>query len=60
MLFDSHVHFESVAGSNGLETLVKRAREAGVDRMVAVGGNREMNQLAIEGASFTRVRFMRP
>lgn len=51
MLFDSHVHFETDEGVNGLSMLVKRAREAGVERMIAVGGNHELNLMAVEGAS---------
>lgn len=50
MFFDSHVHFESLDGNMGLAALVKRAREAGVDRMVAVGGGPEMNMSAVEAA----------
>ena len=50
MYFDSHVHFETVDGADGMSAVVQRAREAGVDRLVAVGGNFEMNKLALEAA----------
>ncbi len=50
MYFDSHVHYECIDGVDGLVAQVKRARDAGVDRMVVVGGNHDMNKIAVEGA----------
>ncbi len=50
MFFDSHAHFESLDGNMGLAALVKRAKEAGVDRIVAIGGSPEMNISAVEAA----------
>lgn len=50
MYFDSHVHFEAVDGVDGMLAVVQRAREAGVNRLIAVGGNYEMNKLALEAA----------
>lgn len=47
-MFDSHVHFESLDGADGMVALVKRAWDAGVNRMIAVGGSPDMNDLVIE------------
>ena len=48
--FDTHVHFGSDDGSDGIDALVGRALAAGVESLVAVGGNAEMNELALEAA----------
>ena len=50
MFFDTHVHFDKADGEDGLVSIVNRAIRAGVDRIIAVGGSREMNDLAVEGS----------
>ena len=51
MLFDSHVHFESLNGDDGLLSVIQRAELAGVTRMIAVGGSSELNHFALEAAT---------
>jgi TatD DNase family protein len=50
MFFDTHVHFHETDGERGIDDLVSRAAAAGVDRLVAVGGDCPMNRLAVEAA----------
>ena len=45
-LFDSHVHFERMEALGGVGAVMARAREAGVRRMVAVGGSPELDRSA--------------
>lgn len=47
MLIDTHVHFDAFLAGDGAEAVLERARLANVWRMVAVGGSRESNRLAI-------------
>ncbi len=37
--FDTHVHFDRMEAVGGVEAVVARARAAGVERMIAVGGS---------------------
>jgi TatD DNase family protein len=46
-LYDTHVHLEKALASGGLGALVKRACDAGVCRMLAVGGSVSMNAAAL-------------
>lgn len=41
-LFDTHAHF--TGGENGISSLLRRAHEAGVTRILAVGGSDELNK----------------
>ena len=50
MFFDTHVHFDGLDVAGGLEGVVSRAREAGVERMIAVGGSPDANAFAVETA----------
>ena len=47
-LFDTHVHFCRLDGDYTQEKQVERAREAGLTRMVAVGGSCELNKGAVD------------
>lgn len=51
MFFDTHVHFEQETGERGYPVLVQRALDAGVDRMLAVGGNPAMNACAMAASA---------
>lgn len=51
MFFDSHVHFDGLESSGGLDAVVARAEEVGVKRMIAVGGSLEANKFAITAAA---------
>jgi len=50
MFFDSHAHFEAKEGKNGFVAPIERARKAGVERILAVGGSRDTNELALKAA----------
>jgi TatD DNase family protein len=50
MFYDSHVHFKGLEGIGGAESLVARARQAGVGKMLAVGSCASMNALALAAA----------
>lgn len=49
-MFDSHAHFARLDGPDGAAALLKRAAAAGVDRVLAIGGEPSANALAIEAA----------
>ena len=46
-LTDSHLHFDSFAEKGEVDDILRRAAEAGVRRMVAIGGSVDANQLAV-------------
>ena len=46
-LIDSHVHFDSFEEQGTTDAMLARAAEAGVYRMVAIGGRAAANELAI-------------
>lgn len=48
MFADTHVHFDVFEESGGIEDVIARAREAGVSRMVAMGGSAQGNRLAVQ------------
>lgn len=48
MLIDTHVHFDSFIAAGEQNAVLERARIANVGRMVAVGGSRESNQMAVD------------
>lgn len=43
---DSHAHFDTFEEKGELEALLARAREAGVERMIAIGGSPDANRRA--------------
>ena len=47
--YDTHCHFES-ADETTIAATVRRAREAGVEKMLAVGGSESLNKTAIAAA----------
>lgn len=47
MFTDSHLHFDAFEQSGVLDAVIHRAYEAGVRRMIAVGGSAEANARAI-------------
>ncbi len=49
MFFDAHMHIEP-QGTLSPREVIERAQEAGVTRMLAVGGSEEANRLVIEWA----------
>ena len=49
-LFDTHAHFCRADGDYKIERQIERAREAGVDRIIAVGGSDELNESALVAA----------
>jgi len=49
-LFDTHAHFSRAGGEYTIEAQISRAIEAGVSRIIAVGGSEELNNAAIEAA----------
>ncbi len=49
-LYDTHVHFQSGQPEGDIQELVKRAADAGVARIVAVGGSPSLNAGAIAAA----------
>jgi len=46
MYFDTHVHFDDFVKDGTLEGVLERAETSGVDKMIAVGGSPEANELA--------------
>jgi len=50
MFFDTHAHFEQRDGEHGYAAAVRRAGEAGVDRILAVGSSQTMNEVALAAA----------
>ena len=51
-LFDTHAHFSRLGGEYSLENQFNRAREAGITRIVAVGGDCDLNKAAVDAAKF--------
>ena len=51
-LFDSHCHFEC-ADADAIRARLERARAAGVERVLAVGGSESLNAAAIVAATLT-------
>jgi len=51
MFFDTHVHLDGFEDGQGVEDVLGRARQAGVDRMVAVGGSPRHNSFAVDCAA---------
>lgn len=49
-MFDTHVHFDSLATDTDLRPIVERARAAGVAHMIAVGGSPAANTFALSAA----------
>ena len=49
--FDTQVHFCRREGNYSQEAQISRAQEAGVTRMIAVGGSCELNKGAVDAAS---------
>ncbi|AKJ63865.1 TatD family hydrolase [Kiritimatiella glycovorans] len=49
-LFDTHVHLDGLGGAQEIEAGLARARDAGVDRILAVGGRPEADETALEWA----------
>lgn len=45
---DSHAHFDEFIGDRTLGDILQRAAQAGVRRMIAIGGSVEANQRAVE------------
>lgn len=54
-LFDTHCHFEN-ADVAEISAIVERARAAGVERMMAVGGSALLNESAVAAARYERAR----
>ena len=50
MFFDSHVHFEAEAGASDPGPILRRAADAGVTRIIAVGGSLSLNRGAADAA----------
>lgn len=48
MWFDTHVHFDGL--KDAVDPVVRRARDAGVTRMLAIGGSGTANRVALEVA----------
>ena len=51
-LFDTHCHFES-SNSEEIACILKRAAEAGVTRILAVGGSTQLNATALLAKNFS-------
>lgn len=47
---DSHAHFDHLGGEGEVAAVIARAREAGVSRIVAIGGNEGANASAVDVA----------
>ena len=47
MYFDTHVHFDGIAEDDSPESVLQRARQAGVSSFLAVGGAARGNALAV-------------
>jgi len=50
MLIDTHAHFETLKGESGINSVMDRAVQAGVEHVIAVGGSLESNRLAVTAA----------
>ena len=50
MFFDTHAHFDDGQGEYSTGAMLERARQAGVTRILAVGGSKEMNRAALDAA----------
>jgi TatD DNase family protein len=50
-LFDTHAHFSRLGGEYTLQAQVDRANAAGVQQIVAVGGDCELNKAAADAAT---------
>jgi len=50
MFYDSHVHFDGLGPAERWEDALQRAREAGVEKILAVGGSDAMNAAAVQAA----------
>lgn len=48
-LFDTHCHFETT-DENEIAEILRRAKDAGVERVLAVGGSEVLNEAAVEAA----------
>jgi TatD DNase family protein len=48
MFFDSHVHFDRFVKEGTFGEILESAKEAGVDEMVAIGGNAPANALSLK------------
>lgn len=53
MFFDTHAHFDGIGGEENVRGAIRRATEAGVDKIIAVGGSAAGNSFAVQ----TAVRF---
>ncbi len=51
MYFDTHVHLDEFEAEDSTDTVIRRAQDAGVSQMLAVGGCPEANRLAVELAA---------
>lgn len=51
-LFDTHAHFSRLGGEYSLENQFDRAIAAGITRIVAVGGDCDLNKAAVDAARF--------
>ena len=49
-LFDTHAHFSRLGGEYALDAQLDRAKEAGVARIVAIGGSCKLNKAAVDAA----------
>jgi len=45
--FDSHAHFDKFAGKGEMDEVLERAASNGVTQMIAMGGNKAANNLAV-------------
>jgi len=50
MFYDSHAHYDGFLAEGEAEAVVRRAEEAGVGRVMAVGGSDSLNAAALEMA----------
>lgn len=50
-LIDTHAHFDDFAADGDTAEVISAARAAGVERIVAIGGNPDANRLALELAA---------
>ena len=54
-LFDTHCHFETTAAAE-IAAVLARAKEAGVEKILAVGGSPALNAAAVAAATFNEGR----
>lgn len=47
MFIDTHVHFDSFVQKDELDGLLERAAESFIEKMVAIGGSKEANELSL-------------